>query len=161
MIASQVQTAEMIQAERDRVQMEMADQVRDSIMNCCLEIWLSSQLSLYNFTIAFLQSQQSSFGHEYLCFSGASSNPLRYRVHTCILLVKRLNRDVCVVFVQALASLIQQQEKEKAALRRQERHVAKTRKALQRQQSEQAGEAGIKGVRMENQGCSTQFVTSL
>ena len=96
-----------------------------------------------------------------MCLSGTSAIPLSYRVHTCILLVKRLNRDVCVVFVQALAALIQQQEKEKAALRRQERHVAKTRKALQRQQSEQAGEAGIKGVRMENQGCLTQFVTSL
>ena len=77
-IASQVQTAEMIQAERDRVRMEMSD--------------------------------------------------------------------------QELAARIHQKEKEKAALRKQERLVAKERKALQRQQSAQAGEAGMKNVRMESNG---------
>ena len=55
---------------------------------------------------------------------------------------------------------MQQREKEKAALRRQERQVAKTRKELQRQQSEQAGEAGIKGVRMESTGLRMLTCTS-
>ena len=53
---------------------------------------------------------------------------------------------------QALAARIHQREKEKAAIRRQEREVAKERKALQRQQSAQAGEAGMKNVRMESNG---------
>ena len=47
---------------------------------------------------------------------------------------------------------MQIQEKEKAALKKQERHVAKERKALQREQSDQAGNAGLRGIRMENTG---------
>lgn len=86
MIASQVQTAEMIEAERDRVRMEMSD--------------------------------------------------------------------------QQLAARIHQREKEKAAIRRREREVAKERKALQRQQSAQAGEAGIKNVRMESNGDILFLVTN-